>query len=383
MKNIILLFKTNQKRNFISLIIALAFSVVLCFAFVLMGNNFADYDTKEVTVGFLDEDQSSISIDFKGYLEEGLKFHIVTDDYDSLANQLIERKISAIIEIPSGLEADGLKQGELPNVITTTLDDYENVGFIKSYINVYFNSINLLMKTSEGSESQFQKLFFEFKNQKIEIKESVGYISDRQRDAVKAGLPQAVGFFTMMMMIMSLFTSTLVMEDRKSGVFKRMQASPVKSSQYLIGTSAFAILVSLLIVIVFCVFLYATDYPIGKEIPYLALGMSLFVVFMVGVSLIAALFTKSENAMKTLLIIVGTVGPIMGGAYFPVGSAPELLQRLSKLTPHYWLMQGIKDLLEKPDENVWMNLVILALFALLSFLIAGIKFVQKEEGKEY
>ena len=331
-------------------------------------------------VGVLDEDNSSISIDFKQYLQKELSIDIIENvTMRRLTNQLINRDISAIIEIPVGLEKNGIAEGNLPNVITTTLDDYENVAFVKAYINLYFSSVNLIVKAVEGDENKFHQVFAEFQKQGQNIDQKSAYIVDKEKDAAQMGLLQAAGFFTMMMMIMSFCTALVVMEDRQSGVFNRIQISPVKSAQYIIGTSLFAVFTSLIMVVVFFTFLFVNKSPIGVPISYLLIVMSLFALFMVAFALIVALFCI--NAMLTCTIIIGTIGPILGGAYFPIDSAPETLQNLSRILPHYWMMQGIKDLMEDPDADARINIIILALFALLSFLIAAVKFVQKGNSR--
>ncbi len=382
MKNIILFFRSNIKRSMVTLIIAIAFSITICCLFVAFGSSFGDSETKNIKVGFIDEDNSSISIDFKRYLNEELEIVTIENvTYDNLTYQLIDRDISAIIEIPKGLEQNGISKVKIPSVITTTLDDYENVAYIKAYINIYFNSVNLIVEAAEGNESLFQELFAGFQSNDQKIEQRSAYVANKEKDAAYQGLIQAAGFFTMMMMMMSFCTALVVMEDRQSGVFNRIQISPVKSQQYIIGTSMFAVFTSLIIVVVFCTFLVIGGYPIGVPISYLALVMSLFALFMIGFALIVALFCKSLNAMVTFIIILGTIGPILGGAYFSVDGAPELLQRLSKATPHYWMMKGIKDLIRDPNMDVRINILILTLFALLSFLIAAVKFVQKESSR--
>ncbi len=382
MKEIVLFFRSNLKRNTTSLILAIACSVLLCLVFYNFGSSFAEYDSKGMIVGMIDEDNGAISNDFKRYLQDELNIVVKEGmSYDTLSNQLLEKKISAIIEIPSGFEKNGIVDKKLSDVITTTLDDYENAAFLKSYIHLYFSSVNLLVTAADGDVEQFQTMFKEFPNHSKGFEQTSVYVADREKDAARMGLSQAAGFFTMMMMALSLCIAFVVLEDRQSGVFGRIQISPVKPAYYIIGTSLYAICTSLLIVISFCSYLWINQYPIGIPISYLFIAMSLFSLFMNGLALIVALFLQTRNSVMTLIIIVGSTGPILGGSYFPVTMSPEFLQRISKMTPHYWMMQGIKDLMENPKADVRINLIILALFAILSFLVTTVKFVQKQGSK--
>jgi ABC-2 type transport system permease protein len=367
----------------ISLVISIAFSIIICSLFVSFGKAFVDYDTHNISVGLLDNDKSSISLDFKRYLNKELSIDTVENmSYDNLANKLIEREISAIIEIPKDFQENGINKGKLPNVIFTTLDDYENIAFIKSYIDIYSNSVNSIVEAAENDKSQFDKMFAGYQSEGMKIEKGEAYIPNREKDLAQAGLSITAGFFTFMMMVMSYCIALVVMDDKQSGVFNRIQISPVKSAQYIIGTTLFAVFTSLFIVATFCVFLVVRNYQIGIPIGYLALIMSLFAIVILGLALIVALFCKSKNAMMTIIITFGVIGPVIGGAYFPLDLAPQTLQNLAKVTPHYWMMQGIKDLVINPNQSGMSNIIILSLFAVLSYLIAAAKFVQKESSKE-
>lgn len=382
MKNILLFLKSNLKRNMVTVIIAIIISFLICFTYISFGNSFGGAETDNIVVGFLDNDKSSISVDFKKYLKEELHMDTIENlSYDEFTYELIDHKISAIIEIPSGMEQSGILSGELPGVTTTTLDDYENAAFIKSYINIYFSSVDMLMKAAAGDSDKFAESFHKFQNEKGSIQQEAAYVANEKEDAARIGIEMAVGFFTMLMTILCLCIALVVMDDRQTGVFNRIQVSPVKSEQYIIGTTLFAIITSLFIVMVFGIFLIIRQDPYGISVGYLLLAMSLFALIMLGFALNVALFCKSNNAMITAVFIVGMIGPILGGAYFPVDAITGTLGKVTRLTPHYWLMQGIKDLQENSGADVRTNLIILTLFAVLSFLIASVKYVQKGNSR--
>jgi ABC-2 type transport system permease protein len=382
MKNILLFFRSNIERSNLTIVVAVILSVLLCIILTLFRNSFADPETENIKVGFLDYDNSSVSIKFKDYLNHELNITTIEDEsYDKLTYQLIDRKISAIIEIPKELEKDGIMYRKVPKVTTTTLDDYENTEFMKAYINIYFASVNRLMAAADGDADLFEKLFRNYKVQEHKIEQEAAYHIDYKQIAANEGLRLSIGFFTMMTTLMSFCLAFIVMEDRKLGAFSRIQISPVKPEQYIIGTGLYAACSSLLIVITYCIYLIVRGYPINVPIGYIFLLMTLFLFTMLGFALIIAQFCKSENAMITLIIILGAVGPILGGAYFSVDQVSESLQRVSKVLPHYWIMQGIKVLIDNPNKDISTNIIILSLFVTLSFLIAAVKFVQKENAR--
>lgn len=78
--------------------------------------------------------------------------------------------------------------------------------------------------------------------------------------------------------------------------------------------------------------------------------MGVFVLILAGVvsamgitSLVGGLAKTDEQAAGYSSIIAVLLG-ILGGTFFPLSQAPDLLAAVTRITPHYWLMRGFADL---------------------------------------
>ena len=89
--------------------------------------------------------------------------------------------------------------------------------------------------------------------------------------------------------------------------------------------------------------------------------------------LIGSVFQTPNQALPFGAISIVILSAI-GGIWVPVEILPAGLQQLAKLSPLHWALDAINELFLRSGSilTVWKQLVILLIFALLFFLIAGI-----------
>ncbi len=380
MKNIWLLMKTNMRRNYIAIVIAVFSAIMLCVLQNALGNLSSDYKLSSIDIGVIDYDKSSLSGEFQQYLTVELKYDISDiTDYEKLSTELIEKHISAIIEIPQGFY-QAFAAGERKNITITTLDDFENAAFLEAYLNSYMQGIWILAQGAEGKPEVFDQLIKQDEN-KITITRSAAVEIDRREVSGQGGFIQAAGFFMMIIIAMNIILAFMILDDRLSGVLGRIQITPVKPVQYIIGSGIFGIITCLIEIGLFCSFLYLREIKIGVPIHMVILFMSLFTLVMVCFSIVIALAVKSRNAVVSIMIGFSTFGCILGGAYFPLDLAPQSLQNLARVLPQYWFMEAFRRIQQNAGANVLPNLFILALFSVLIFLIGAVLFTKNLKNR--
>ena len=106
MRKILLIFQNSILRN--KLAIALAISAAALMSFIFYGKTNADagvYTEDTVSVGIVDSDNSALSENLGKYFTDSLGMEAIYENYDILSTRLIDRQISAIIEVPRGFES--------------------------------------------------------------------------------------------------------------------------------------------------------------------------------------------------------------------------------------------------------------------------------------
>jgi ABC-2 type transport system permease protein len=135
-----------------------------------------------------------------------------------------------------------------------------------------------------------------------------------------------------------------VFGERRQGTLGRILAAPVAPSTVLLGKVLGGFLTGLaamtLLVVATSVGLGA-DWgpPVG-----VALVVVAAIVSAIGITTLVTSFTRTEDAASGAVAAVAITLGILGGTFAPAAQAPELMSRLSLLTPHAWFLRGLGDL---------------------------------------
>ncbi len=377
MKNILILTTLNIKRYYYAVILSVFAAAVLSLLLYSMGNVVSDATLAKVNVGVIDNDKSTLSEDFKRYMTEDLSYQLIENTtYDELTTELLDKDISVIIEIPENFKKL-MSEGDRPKVIITSLEDYENTAFVEAYINSYLSSIQILAAGSGGNQESFDQLLTEYLTQEMALTQTAAAQVDQEKLIGESGFINSVGFFLMFIFTISVILGFMVVEDKITGVFNRIQVTPVKPVQYIIGSGVFGMVLSIITVGLFVWFIYLTDIKTGVPLGTIFFMLLLFSLYTVGFSLLIALATKSKNAVTAIIIGFSTIGCILGGAYFSLDMAPDSLQKMARILPQYWFMDVFRRIQADPLANIYPNVIIITLFIVLSFLIGAVLFSQQ------
>ncbi len=170
-------------------------------------------------------------------------------------------------------------------------------------------------------------------------------------------------FFTAQFGILSLLS------ERRQGTLPRLVAAPIPPWSIVagkaLGTFVLGVMATVVIVLASAALLGAEW---GNPIGVAALIVAAVLAAMGITALIATLGRTEEQAGGWNAIVAVTLG-ILGGSFFDLSQAPEVLSRLSFLTPHAWFLQGLDEL---AAPSATLADIALPLAALLAFaVIAG------------
>jgi ABC-2 type transport system permease protein len=153
-----------------------------------------------------------------------------------------------------------------------------------------------------------------------------------------AGMAVFFLFFTAQYGVLSL------LGERRDGTLARLLAAPISPG---VIVTAKALSTFVLGVVSMVVLVVATTLALGAN---WGDPLGVFVLILAGVisamgitSLVGGLARTDEQAAGYSSIIAVLLG-ILGGTFFPLSQAPDLLAAVTRITPHYWLMRGFADL---------------------------------------
>ena len=211
MNNIRTVFFGMLKRLKYALVIALlvgAGSIGLYYCGRPIANVFSVND--KIDIALTDNDKSELSAMLKSYLSDRINMNIIEDGKEKFNDKLINRDVSAIIEIPQGFEKNVIG-GKDVKIKSTTLDDYENGAYISVYIEGFMRSVNIAAGAAKGDAELFSKIMNSDAADTRLTKENA-VTSDREDEYVSAGFKFSEGFMIMLVTAIGIFI-TLAVKD--------------------------------------------------------------------------------------------------------------------------------------------------------------------------
>jgi ABC-2 type transport system permease protein len=373
-----LILVNSLKRMRMMLTVSAVIGVILCVLFTLFAGLTPSL-SGPVQLGYIDRDNSVVSADFRRYVTERLGMGIVEGDSRFLETELVEKRVSAIIEVPAGF-GEAVVEGSESALLTTFMDDYANRVFLEAYLEGYTDSLVLLATAAQGDEARFERMLEAVEEQSAQVTsiplEGEGARVTLDREVFKI----VIGFFLIIATMLSLGMANLLYDDRARGTYQRVKASDVRTISYVGGICIAGFITALVMVLVFFGFLFllgkGTTLPLGQ-----ALGLCLlFGLFIVSLALVCGLFINNRMGVFWAIVVASTIFSLLGGAFFPVEYAPDFMQQLARVSPVFWFTDAFNAALVGDTGRLFVSAGVLVLFALLGFLIAGVRFASRENA---
>jgi linearmycin/streptolysin S transport system permease protein len=153
-----------------------------------------------------------------------------------------------------------------------------------------------------------------------------------------AGMAVFFLFFTVQFGVAGL------LEEEREGTLARLMAAPIPRMSVIAGKGILSFvlgMVSMGVLIVATALLMGADWgaPLGVAI-LVAAG----VLSAVGIIGLVASVAKSPEGASNLGSIIAVILGLLGGTFFPIGTAGSFLSKLTYITPHAWFLRGLGDL---------------------------------------
>jgi len=191
------------------------------------------------------------------------------------------------------------------------------------------------------------------------------------------------GMCVQFILFMGIDAGMVVLQQRRSGLWKRLQAAPL--SRYVIIGSRAASAAIVAMVIMLTVFSFARvvfGVRIEGSFPGFLGVCVAFAMMTATFGLLVAVLGKTPEATRGIAILVTLILVMLGGSWVPAFIFPQWLQRVSFAVPTRWAVDGL-------DAMVWRGsgfdaavgpIAALLAFAALFGVIAVWRFRWESEG---
>jgi ABC-2 type transport system permease protein len=169
-------------------------------------------------------------------------------------------------------------------------------------------------------------------------------------DALAArGQASMATFYGAAMAIMFVFFATqygalAILAERRVGTLNRLLATPIRHASVILGGSIAGFVLGLLamtILVVATTFIAHASWGPPALVAPLILAA---VVAAIGISTLVATLAKTVEQAGGLNAIVALCMAAIGGVFIPLSHSPELLARVSLITPHAWFLRAVDTL---------------------------------------
>lgn len=188
-------------------------------------------------------------------------------------------------------------------------------------------------------------------------------------------------FGVILMAFPPLLTALAIVREKESGSIQQIFASPLTSAEFIVGKLIpYGLIAFLQILMVMIAGFLWFEVPVRGNIGFL-LGAGLIYVFCtVALGLLVSTITRNQ-VVAMLLAIVLTLMPsfLFSGFLFPIFTMPYFLQLYTYVFPSRYFVELSRAVVMKGAglQEVWVNLALLALYALVVFVLAAWRFRKK------
>ena len=156
-------------------------------------------------------------------------------------------------------------------------------------------------------------------------------------------------FYGAAMAIMFVFFATqygalALLGERRIGTFNRLLAAPIRPSSIVLGGAIAGLalgLVAMTVMVVATTLIVHASW--GPPLLVAALVVAAAIAA-TGISAFLATLARSVEQAGSLNAIVALCLSAIGGVFIPLSQAPEILARISQVTPHAWFLRAIDSL---------------------------------------
>lgn len=360
------ILKNNLKRiflnksNFIYLfIIPIIFSI-----FLLKSNS----GTSTAYIGVYNEDNGDIGSALIKNLKADFKV-LEIDKESDIERKLLSNGIDICLVLKDGF-GESLLKGDISNIELIELKEREDLKILNKTMEHILNRYAIIGKSSNNDEETMRVKLGEidknlFKKSIEDISKGKGTIKDSS---------MAIGLLALSIMSIGFFG--FVVEDKEEERIERLMTTPMSIKNYHMQnllTYFLVTIVSILILLIYQINILGLNVKGSYIIIFIILALLGLVC--TAECIFVSSISKDTRQFYTIQTLIYTPSVLLAGCYFPRNMMPEVLQNISNIVPASWALKAVDKVVYNAAniKDIWIELIILVLSAIIFFLLASWK----------
>lgn len=380
MRNILLIISNILKVTFknkgnIVIYVFLPLSGLLLALLIYSGS-----DASTLSVGFSDNDNGALSAELRQALEAREGFVVSEVGEAEIDGKLTDFGLDAAVIVPAGF-TESIYANEPADIEIVSLKGQDTTVWIEQLLSNCIDNLADIAAASGGDRPMFEKMLGQYKAQTIEL--SVVKLEDKS--VGKSMTMTSIGFLIMFMMLGASFTSMIILKEKRNRTYYRICSAPVSSRQYILANSLTSLTITVIqttMILLAMKYVFRIDTGVSDGLMFMIL--LLFGLVAIGLGLLLTAFSDSSYMATTLSSLVQTPTCMLGGCFWDVSFMPEFMQKISYFTPQRWAINAVEKLQAGAGITaIYLNLLVLAAFALAFTLVAVYKFSRTDNLQKF
>jgi ABC-2 type transport system permease protein len=373
----------DRKTFMFLLIMPILFTVLYGFAFGGAGQSQSD---PRLPVGYLDQDNSRLSVELKGMLASSAVIRLeqqsgqVPADLEKL---VADEKLAAAVIVPAGYGA-ALQTGT-PLKLYVIGDSGVQAGItsqgaILAAANRLASAATIARIASQNTGVTFDialaNALAAWQRPPVGVEEtkSAALVEMEKKNPIGVTFAHTAPGMMIQFAIAGLLTSaTLMVTERKTRCMQRLLTTSVSRPQILMGhfLAMFTItFVQFLILIAFAQIFLKVDYmrlPLATLVVVITTAL-----FIASLGLLIGSLARTDEQAIIFSLIPMFIFAGLGGAWVPLEVTGKTFQVIGHITPVAWAMDGFKNIVARGlgQESVWLPSAALIGYAVLFSMLA-------------
>lgn len=348
----------RDRRTLIILLFLPAFFLIL-FGYAL------SWDIRHVRIAVDDEDGSVESRAIVSAFVHSGYFDLVTAATHNDISPLMDRnEVRAVIVIPEGL-GRALRSGrQAPVQVLLNGDNANTASTVMGYA--------LTILRSESEHHQVAAAGTPV-GPLISVEPRVWYNPELRSTLFL--VPGLIAYISMITAVVS--TALSIVREKERGTMEQVRMAPLGASSFVIGKTIPYFIISLVSALgILLVAMTLFGLPMRGSWFDLLLTLSLFLVGALGLGLfVSSLADTQQVAFQVAMLLSFLPTMMLSGFIFPIASMPPFLQVVTYTVSARYFLTALRAIVLKGAglEAVWMQLVALAIYAVVTLGLASVR----------
>ncbi len=174
----------------------------------------------------------------------------------------------------------------------------------------------------------------------------------------------------------TMFLGLLIARDKSSSFLTRLFISPLKPRDFIIGYSIPLLPFSLIIGIVCLIIGIVVGVPTSMTLVYTLVSFIPYILFSVFIGIFLGVVCNETQVMAIGNIYI-IASALLGGAWMDLNILGENIKNVTEVLPFSHAIEASRIVLAGGQDNIWIHLLVVGIYAVLFFFLAVYFFSRK------